>query len=432
MYICRVCLAQDRPLYVPLFSLQGERSVAKTIMLCTGLKLKRNDGLTQYACGQCVDEFVRFFKLKELCLESDAFLRAHIPPSEAGEDFDEASNDFGSDVDISRDGHIETLDEPLQSTIVIEEIRITEAGGEPRVITEEWVVEVDDAKHNLEVLEDPPSNNDRIESPELKSKPKASSRKRKTRRKSKPVVSSADPSKYICCSCPSEAFDSQEKLDIHRADQHEKYRVKTSTIRPFECDVCYQRFLTEKHLTQHKNRPYRKRRFVCTSCGAAFLASSTLKKHEETCTTTVCNYECNECGKHFLQSGSLRNHMKLHTSDKTHSCPICGKTFMKRFEVPIHLVTHTTEQPFVCDKCPARFKRMQALRNHQRHHSNPNPYKCDQCEEWFNSFSARKFHRQKVHEGIEPFRCEKCGASYGRQSRLTHHMRKAHPDGAGK
>lgn len=427
MYICRVCLAQDRPLYVPLFSIQGDCSMAKMIMLCTGLKLKRNDGLTQYACGQCVDDFHKFFKLRELCLESDAFLREHIPPNSDSDASDDATNDIGSCGDSTKEELVETIEEPQQSTIVIEEIRITEGDGEPRVISEEWIVEVDDAVQNIEVLEDSHCSNDQS------SKTDDSPKRQKSRRKKKSAEASVDPKNFICCSCPSKVFDSRQKLEVHRAEQHEKLRVKSCSIRPFECDICYQRFLNEKHLTQHQNRPYRKRSFVCSSCGSAFLASSTLKKHEETCcTTTVCNYECTECGKHFLQSGSLRNHMKLHTSNKTHLCPICGKSFMKRFEVPIHMVTHTTGQPFACDKCPARFKRMQALRNHQRHHSNPTPFKCDQCDEWFNSFSARKYHRQKVHDGIEPFRCDACGTTYARKSRLTQHMRKVHPQEVGE
>ncbi|XP_062565561.1 zinc finger protein 320-like [Armigeres subalbatus] len=437
MYVCRVCLGQNRPLYVPLFAVHGKRSVAETIMICTGLKLKRNDGFTQFVCSLCVDEFSKFYELRELCLNSDAFLRSSncnlVNESEA------IKNDSVPDADASKDDQIDCLDEFVKSTIVIEEIEITESNEGSRIITEEWVVEMDDGKANqettevYEILDDPicANSEDQI----LPTKPLKSaepSKKKQVRRKKKSKSPIADDTKFVCCSCPSEVFDSQQRLDAHRADQHEKLRIKSSTIRPYECNVCYQRFVDEKHLTLHKNRSNRSRSFVCTSCGRAFLASSTLKKHEQICApTTVCNYECSECGKHFLQSGSLRNHMKLHTSDKTHSCPICGKTFMKRFEVPIHLVTHTTEQPFACDKCPAKFKRMQALRSHQRHHSNPTPYKCDQCDEWFNSFSARKYHRQKLHEGIEPFRCEICEISYGRQSRLTNHIRKMHAGATG-
>ncbi|XP_065087210.1 zinc finger protein 37 homolog [Ochlerotatus camptorhynchus] len=428
MYVCRVCLAEDRPVYAPLFSVQGKLTVAKTIVYCTGLVIKRNDGLSQFVCSTCVEDFNKFAKLKELCIQSATILQTNLHRSD--EKPLEESSTSGS---ISNEEDAEMTSESLDSTIVIEEIKLTQENNETKVITEQWVVEMHDpAEADYERLEalDDPDFMDPDDTPTEQPQQSASSPKsRKPRRRRKSLDLCSDQSLFICCSCPGKVYDSLQKLEAHRTDQHNKYRISESTIRPFECDVCFQRFLTEKHLTQHKKRPYKKRKFVCSSCGNAFLAISTLKKHEETCTTTELNYECNECGKRFMQSGSLRNHMKLHTSEKTHSCPICGKTFLKKFEVPIHMVTHTTEQPFPCDQCPARFKRMQALRNHQRHHSNPTPYKCDMCDEWFNSFSSRKYHRQKVHEGIEPFRCEQCGAAYGRKSRLDHHIRKAHPSG---
>ncbi|XP_058817678.1 zinc finger protein 99-like [Topomyia yanbarensis] len=437
MQVCRVCLSQEDQPYHSLFSVREDRTIAKTIMFCTGVKIKRRDGLSQLVCGTCADDFLKFFKLRKQCLDTDAFLRKSL--------LLETSETTSQDEPFNDKEIVYANSVQPESIIVIEEIQRLETEHEtkPTVISNEWVIEeveiLKEEFEDMERLDDPDYDepDSKIDS-QIEKDTKPTLRLRKQRnsykipRKRKKVaafdIELETSSKFVCCSCPSEMFESQQALDTHRMDHHEKYRIADNVIRPYECDVCFQRFLTEKHLQQHKTRPYKKREYVCTSCGNAFFASSTLKKHEEICAVTDRNYACDECGKRFTQVGSLRNHLKLHNSEKTHSCPICGKTFLKKFEVPIHMVTHTEEQPFPCDQCPARFKRKQALRNHQRHHSNPTPYKCDLCDEWFNNFSARKFHRQKVHEGIEPFKCDQCGASYGRKNRLDQHVKRAHAE----
>ncbi|XP_055608264.1 zinc finger protein 99-like isoform X2 [Uranotaenia lowii] len=252
-----------------------------------------------------------------------------------------------------------------------------------------------------------------------------------SKRKTVDMVEASNISRLVCCGCPSKIFYAERELEAHRKEQHEKFRIVDTVIRPFECETCYQRFLTKKQLELHKARGLKTRKYVCNFCGNSFLAFSSQKRHEEGCSTTDKSYSCDECGKLFSQVASLRNHQKLHNSEKQHACPICGKKFLKKFQVPIHMVTHIDEQPFPCDQCPARFKRKHALHNHLKHHADPTPYECDLCSERFNNFSARKLHRQRVHEGREPFRCDLCGASYGRKTRLDHHIRRIHSEEIG-
>uniref|UniRef100_A0A182PYL4 C2H2-type domain-containing protein n=1 Tax=Anopheles epiroticus TaxID=199890 RepID=A0A182PYL4_9DIPT len=233
--------------------------------------------------------------------------------------------------------------------------------------------------------------------------------------------------KLVCCGCnPSPEFASPSELASHCDEQHKKYRITDGSIRPFECNICFQRFLTKFLLKHHQERPYRKRSHICGSCGLAYFTSSALKRHETVCTVVDKNYTCEECGKQFRQIITLKNHRKLHQAQKTFACSVCSKTFKQKFEITIHMVTHTGEQPFPCDQCPARFKRKQALKNHQHRHLNPRPFKCETCDEWFSNPTARKFHRLTVHEGLDPFRCDQCGVSYGRRLRLTQHMRRVH------
>ncbi|XP_053671844.1 zinc finger protein 726-like [Anopheles nili] len=319
LLLCRLCLECDDTEYVSIYDKHENEAFSKIIKTCIGIKIRKNDGLTQFICTNCRNELVKFYKIRKKSFEVDKILRA------------------------------------LRSTVLL--------------------------------------------------------------------------AAFICCGCNSSTeFDSQEDLDAHCEKEHKKYRITDNSIRPFECNVCFQRFLSETLLKHHRERAYRKRPYICRSCATAFFTNSALKRHEKMCNVVGSSYTCEQCGKRFRQILTLNNHRKLHQTEKTFSCPICAKTFKQKFEIPIHMITHTGEQPYPCDQCPARFKRKQALKNHQRHHLNPRPFKCTTCDEWFGSAAARKFHQQTVHEGLDPFRCEQCGISYGRRLRLTQHRKKFHGD----
>ncbi|XP_052863485.1 gastrula zinc finger protein XlCGF7.1-like [Anopheles cruzii] len=306
---------------------------------------------------------------------------------------------------------------------IVEIINERVADGTPEINVEQDAVHEAQETKTIEELE---SISDCARSPTRRTGKKCKVRRTTKKYLSVTATENTDEPGFVCCGCSAVQFNSQQELDEHRFESHRKYRILDNSIRPFECDMCFKRFLTEKLLVQHKTRSYRKRRFVCKSCGLAYLTNNGLKRHEKVCNVEEKNFSCEVCGKRFLQTVTLASHRKLHQQEKAFSCSVCGKTFRKKFEITIHMVTHTEEQPYPCDLCPARFKRHQALKNHQKHHVNSRPYKCDLCEESFNSFAARKFHRLTVHEGLDPFRCDHCGVSFGRRLRLTQHMKRVH------
>ncbi|XP_041763208.1 zinc finger protein 624-like isoform X1 [Anopheles merus] len=389
--VCRLCLSYDASEYVSLDANESDSLVA-IINKCTGIKVRgKINNIANKICNDCRNVVVKFNQLRERCLASDKILldlcrkRNRLTPKLLSSMPSLAKGYYGEHEQQETFTPTET-----NANIIIVQSTSTEA-----IVPETDEMLSTDSHKQVDLG---PKDNREVDAPTL-----------------------------VCCGCnPSPEFNTTAELTVHCDNHHKKYRVSDGSIRPFECNICFERFLTPSLLKHHQTRPYRKRVHICRSCGSAYFTNSALNRHEKVCTVVDKNYTCEECGKRFRQIITLKNHRKLHQAEKIFACPVCGKTFKQKFEITIHMVTHTGEQPYPCDQCPARFKRKQALKNHQNRHQNPRPFKCESCDEWFGNPTARKFHRLTVHEGLDPFRCDQCGVSYGRRLRLTQHMKKVH------
>ncbi|XP_049288577.1 oocyte zinc finger protein XlCOF6.1-like [Anopheles funestus] len=396
--VCRLCLSCDHLQFVSLHDVHQDVSLAEIINICFDIKIYHDDGLPQTVCNSCWKEVITYNELREKYLASDNILR-------------EAARNQCASKNYTNVQQLFHPCNPSKEFIKADSVILGHQHGTMTPIDDQLNIKNEEYESQHIIRPEPVSidhkSTELTDTSELKQ--------------------TTHNAKLFCCGCnPSPEFTSPEELTAHCDVQHTKYRITDNSIRPFECNICFQRFLTETLLKHHKDRPYRKRSYICGSCAAAYFTNSALKRHEQMCTVVDKNYTCEDCGKRFRQIITLKNHRKLHQTAKTFQCPVCSKTFKQKFEIPIHMVTHTGEQPYPCDQCPARFKRKQALKNHQHRHVNPRPFKCDACDEWFGNPTARKFHRQTVHEGLDPFRCEQCGLSYGRRVRLKQHMKKVH------
>uniref|UniRef100_A0A182LZY4 Protein krueppel n=1 Tax=Anopheles culicifacies TaxID=139723 RepID=A0A182LZY4_9DIPT len=401
--MCRLCLTNDSVQYVSLHDKHDDVPIAKIISTCFGIEICRNDGLVQTICSVCWNAVLKYNELRERCLASDKILR------EAQRKKCPTENE-SAEEQLSKESSEIYSAKHQQQEIMIPTNDLPSINNED-LVTNHFVLS--------ELVRNDPNTAELADSPVHTAPPNQVN--------SSEIDQEKQPVKLFCCGCnPSLEFTSPEELNVHCDVAHKKYRISDNSIRPFECSLCFQRFLTETLLKQHKERPYRKRSYICGSCSAAYFTNSALKRHEKLCTVVDKNYTCEDCGKRFRQIVTLKNHRKLHQTAKTFSCPVCLKTFKQKFEIPIHMTTHTGEQPYPCDQCPARFKRMQALKIHQHRHVNPRPFKCESCGESFSNPTSRKFHRQTVHEGLDPFRCDQCGLSYGRMVRLKQHVKKVH------
>ncbi|XP_052901679.1 zinc finger protein 184-like [Anopheles moucheti] len=410
--MCRLCLSCGPAQYVSLHALHQGVPLTKIIRLCFGIKIPRNEGLAQTVCNICWNEVIKYNELRKKYLASDKILR-------------EAQRNKCALQNGPNDQRLVLPSKPKEESAEIDSIMSSHQRGILDPSDEHFSMNHQDYENQLVVLSPLVRIDHNVSEQPGTDKPIHTDKSEQT--DSSKIEKEMLDTKHFCCGCnPSPEFTSAQELNTHCNLEHKKYRISDNSIRPFECNTCYQRFLTETLLEHHKNRPNRKRSYICRSCSAAYFTNSALKRHENMCTVMDKNYICEDCGKRFRQIITLKNHRKLHKTEKTFSCSVCSKAFKQKFELPIHMVTHTGEQPFPCDQCPARFKRKQALKNHQHRHVNPRPFKCDACDEWFGNPTARKYHHQTVHEGLDPFRCDQCGLSYGRRVRLKQHMKKMH------
>lgn len=229
--------------------------------------------------------------------------------------------------------------------------------------------------------------------------------------------------KFICCGCDMH-FNTNEELNQHSADEHEKMRLKNSA-KPFECSVCFKRFLSEPRLILHQTYVYREKNHICDKCNAKFTCRGSLLNHLKTHADRT--YVCEDCNKSFHTSSTLKSHRLLHTESKQFKCtaPKCEKSFLRKSDLHIHLVSHSDERPYECELCSSRFKSKAHLVHHGKVHTREKPYKCNQCDKAFGTYSARKFH-QLAHEGIHPYKCSYCDKIYQRNTKLQVHIRRIH------
>ncbi|XP_058821805.1 zinc finger protein 436-like [Topomyia yanbarensis] len=229
--------------------------------------------------------------------------------------------------------------------------------------------------------------------------------------------------KIICCGCEMHFAESGD-LQQHSIDQHKKMRIKNNA-KPFECQVCFKRFVSEKRLHFHQTYVYREKNHVCEQCTARFTCRGSLLNHMKTHADRT--YTCETCNKSFYTSSTLQSHRLLHSDLKRFLCtePDCSKSFLRKSDLHIHLVSHSDERPFVCEICSSRFKSKAHLVHHGKVHTREKPYKCNKCEKSFGTYSARNVH-QLAHEGIHPYKCNFCDKIYQRNTKLQVHIRRIH------
>lgn len=85
--------------------------------------------------------------------------------------------------------------------------------------------------------------------------------------------------------------------------------VRQEKARPFECEVCGQRFIKKDHAVKHWRVVHLKQRpFKCMSCGSSFGQRSDLNKHVQSVHLLIKPHECRFCGRPFSHKGNLSRH----------------------------------------------------------------------------------------------------------------------------
>ncbi|OWK08261.1 hypothetical protein Celaphus_00011269, partial [Cervus elaphus hippelaphus] len=198
-----------------------------------------------------------------------------------------------------------------------------------------------------------------------------------------PVIIQNSNKKILQCPKCDKTFDRIGKYESHT-------RVHTGE-KPFECDICHQRYSTKSNLTVHRKKHSNETEFH----------KKEHKFHPEN-------------AQEFI---SIKK-----TKSESWKCDICKKSFTRRPHLEEHMILHSQDKPFKCTYCEEHFKsRFARLKHQEKFHLGPFP--CDICGRQFNDTGNLKRHIECTHGGKRKWTCFICGKSVRERTTLKEHLR---------
>lgn len=161
-----------------------------------------------------------------------------------------------------------------------------------------------------------------------------------------PVVIQNSNKKILQCPKCDKTFDRIGKYESHT-------RVHTGE-KPFECDICHQRYSTKSNLTVHRKKhsnetEFHKKEHKCPYCNKLHASKKTLAKHV----------------KRFHPENAQEFISIKKTKSESWKCDICKKSFTRRPHLEEHMILHSQDKPFKCTYCEEHFKSRFARLKHQ-------------------------------------------------------------------
>ncbi|CAG7696302.1 unnamed protein product [Allacma fusca] len=216
-------------------------------------------------------------------------------------------------------------------------------------------------------------------------------------------VSSPNGAESPPCEQEQEPVDPSKNVEPESESSEEQNQ---DPLRPFQCNMCPQRFTHQFQQTRH------------------------LLNHEKKSTSVVPPgpVQCDQCGKVFARRSTLTNHKKLHSNDRSFMCPVCGMGFNRKGHLKNHMVTHADQKrPFSCSICLKSFTRSSTLQEHMAVHNETrlrDPFKCHICDREFAYKRCLKPHmRVHMNDQISAYSCEECGKNFSKKLGLYAHYR---------
>ncbi|RWS21406.1 zinc finger protein 737-like protein, partial [Leptotrombidium deliense] len=136
---------------------------------------------------------------------------------------------------------------------------------------------------------------------------------------------------YICDQC-GKILLSKHSLDMHQVSAH-----GTDHEKPFQCDICGQRFVKIRSLINHRRKEHTgDQPFVCEYCGKAFAMKERMKQHLRVHSDEKI-YKCTLCSKEFKSNSSFAAHKDLHAGIMRYTCKYCGRKFQFQGNMGKHI-----------------------------------------------------------------------------------------------
>ncbi|KAL7387040.1 hypothetical protein ABVT39_017405 [Epinephelus coioides] len=169
-------------------------------------------------------------------------------------------------------------------------------------------------------------------------------------------------------------------------------------IKPFSCNICGKRCVTETSLKNHSKIHDETYEHPCKYCHVTFKTRVDKLKHEQIHQDCKEPYKCPDCPKTFASSKVRRAHLAIHRrAPKEYKCGVCGIEFKDVHHLRRHSVVHTGLKPYKCAVCHRGFNQSSHLKSHMRLHTGERPFKCKHCDKSFNHNVSLKSHVQRYH-----------------------------------
>uniref|UniRef100_A0A182PS75 Uncharacterized protein n=1 Tax=Anopheles epiroticus TaxID=199890 RepID=A0A182PS75_9DIPT len=303
MRTCRACLQKEADEYYSIFKRVNQTTLDDMFQLLTGLAVVRGDGLPDCVCQECSDFIVMCNNFRKKCLKSDTQLRALLPTDK------NANGQTQGELDEENSWTDETeifLEEPVMDngTSMTESTTNHEFDFEMYEVVE--VVEPGEieALDDYEIIQQD-AKDAQQDGKEFTTPQQPVNEMKETTR---PFVE--------CCSCTGLQFASSAELKQHSANVHEKERI-FNNLRPYECNVCYKRFISHATLVKHQAAPDRRVHEL---------------RHEN-----IHPFKCPHCDKTYGRNYKLQVHIRrVHTKERPFECAICSECFYQHWEMLAH------------------------------------------------------------------------------------------------
>ncbi|XP_072018931.1 zinc finger Y-chromosomal protein-like [Amphiura filiformis] len=197
-------------------------------------------------------------------------------------------------------------------------------------------------------------------------------------------------------------------------------KASVTNDRPYQCDLCSNKYANEKQLKSHVRRHSYESKFSCKYCAKRLPGPKRLENHIVKVHGEDTPYKCEYCAESFATKCYLQVHSKIHAT--SFKCQFCSQNFLNEKSLYNHKRRHTYHTRFPCQQCGKCFAGPITLDRHMRVH-NGTPFQCRYCPQVFATNEYLIIH-ERIHTKEKPqYQCEYCEQSFDWKSRYNRHMK---------